>query len=628
MASPVTVTIHADRPLGAVSPYIYGHFTEHLVNVMYDGMWSELVFGRKFETPMVGRLAHPIADPWRPFRPDAEGVTYWRGTGPVPRHSPSHGDCHHSQSVGFAAGHAGGEHGICAPDIRIDEGTSYVFRARVRRTGPAEELRVALRASDGAVIGETTLPVEPIQQTMFADLSFSVPTLLWMDPISWQEVEGTITATRTDHDAVLCLTVDVPAGDEAMVWFDWVSLLPADNADGWHRGVVDELTALPARMLKWPGGCMADDYDWRLGVGPRDTRHCDIDRAWLAWDENDVGTDEFLQLCERIGAEPYLGVNAGSGSPELAAAWVEYVNGPATSEWGRVRAANGQPEPYGVRYWSIGNEQWGHFERGYVGPTGYAERYLRFAEAMRKVDPSIVLVAVGKNGPFNDEVLKIAGPSIDLLQIHHYAPEVEGDDAEKATARILAARTFDTELATAGRQIAAAGADHVRIALDEWGWGRPNHAGAMFNAVALNAMQRAGSFVALGSRSCVLNADGVATRLGEQVTRNDVYEVFRLYNAAHLAQAVAVETDDDALDVSALADEAGAVSLFVVNTDGAERQVVVGGAGSDLHVRLVAAGPAGPWGPSAATASLSHATVERITIPPHSLAVLTTGRPA
>lgn len=619
-----TVTVHLDDPLGEVSPNVYGHFTEHLVNVMYDGMWSELVYGRKFESPMVGRLAHPIAEPWRPFN-DHDDVMYWRGPYPAPRHSPSHGDCHHSQSIGFPEGHAGGERGIVAPDIRVDENTAYRFRARVRRVGPAEELRVALRSADGTtVLGETTIPLEEIQQTMFNDLSFNIPTLMWMDPVSWHEIEGTVTATGTDHSGHLSLTLEVPPGEQAMVWFDWVSLMPADNLDGWHSRVVEELAALPARMLKWPGGCMADDYNWRLGVGPRDSRHCDVDRAWLGWDENDVGTDEFLQLCERTGIEPYIGVNAGSGTPEEAAAWVEYVNGPADSEWGQLRAANGHPEPYNVRYWSIGNEQWGHFERGYVGPTGYAERYQRFAEAMRKVDPSIVLVAVGKNGPFNEEVLSIAGPGIDLLQIHHYAPEVEGTTPEQATERIIAARTFDRELEIAKHQIDAAGAPHIRIALDEWGWGRENHAGCMFNAVALNAMHRAAPNVVIGSRSCVINADGMVTRAGESVTRNDAYEIFRLYNAAHLPTAVAADTDDSALDVSALADPAtGRASLFVVNTSPDERVIAVDGLAGDLVAEVSAPGPDGAWGASSAVTTQQ---VEgNLRLPAHSLAVVRSG---
>lgn len=624
MTAQITVRPHDVR--GEVSPFVYGHFTEHLVNVVYDGMWSELVYGRKFETPMVGRLAHPVAAPWFPFGGTAPGVTFPRGPGGTPRHAPSHGDCHHSQAVVWSADHAGGEQGIAAPDIRVDEGVTYTFRAKLRRNGPAENLRVALRSSDGeTVLGETTLTLDPIGTTMFNDLSFSVPTLLWMDPVSWHEVSGSITAAGTDHTGVLSLTSDVPAGEEATIWFDWVSLMPADNVGGWHRQVVEELQALPAQMLKWPGGCMADDYDWRLGIGPRDQRHCDIDRAWLGWDENDVGTDEFLQLCELTGIEPYLGVNAGSGSPELAAAWVEYVNGPADSEWGSVRAENGHPEPYGVQYWSIGNEQWGHFERGYVGPRGYAERFLRFAEAMRKVDPSITLVAVGRNGEFNQEVLRTAGPAIDLLQIHHYAPEVRGDDGAAATARILAARTFDTHLATTRKEIAAAGADDVRVALDEWGWGRENHAGAMFNAVALNAMHRTAPLVALGSRSCAVNADGLVTRAGASVQRNDVYEIFRLYNEAHLPVAVAVDTDDDALDVSALADPADdRLSVFAVNTSDAtiEARIVSEGERRDATVHIVAAGDGGPWGNSAPSQTSDHDLSNAVVIPPHGLAVI------
>lgn len=613
------ITVGPARSAGTVPALAYGHFTEHLANVTYDGLWSELVYGRKFETPMVGRREHSMAAPWRPFPEPREGVTFWRGPEPVPRHSPSHGDAHHSQSVAFTTERrTGGECGIAVPDVRVDAGVSYRFRARVRRNGPAERLRVALRTEAGQVLGETTMDLPEIVDTLHGDLTFTVPTLLWMDPRSWMEVSAELRASGTAPDALLTLTVDPPPGSEATVWFDWVSLVPVDAVDGWDARVVAALRDLPVRLLKWPGGCMADDYDWRLGVGPRDRRHCTTDRAWLGWDENDVGTDEFLRLCRLTGAEPYLGVNAGSGTPEVAAAWVEYCNGSTATRWGARRAENGHPQPYGVRYWSVGNELWGHFERGYVGARGYAARYLDFAAAMRAVDPTTRLVAVGQAGEFNRDLLGLAREAIDVLQIHLYSALMASGVGDP-TAKILSATAIDDGLAAAAADLEGTG---IRVALDEWGWGHGGHAGALFNALVLNAIHRHAPLVELGARSCVVNVDGVVDRAGATVATTDTYEVFRLYNDAHhpVAAECGVE-GGDGLDVSALTDPAtGAVSVFAVNPSGVPRRVAVG---IDVdRVDLLVAGSEGPWGPSRRAVEPASSDVA---VPPHSLAVFRSG---
>ncbi len=141
-----------------------------------------------------------------------------------------------------------------------------------------------------------------------------------------------------------------------------------------NQDVVELVKAMHPTQIRYPGGNFASDYHWEEGIGPKDQRPTHYDRAWHVEDSNQVGTDEFLGFCEQVGADPYLVINDGSGSPEEAARWVAYCNDPATTEQGARRAANGHPEPYHVKLWGLGNEVWGEWQVGHTDAAGYVER--------------------------------------------------------------------------------------------------------------------------------------------------------------------------------------------------------------------------------------------------------------
>ncbi len=593
--TPVRIRVEPSCVLGEVPRAIYGHFTEHLATVVYSGIWAEILYGRKFEAPMVHRVRQPISMPWQPFDGRTDGTLFRRSPHPLGRIASPHAGAHHSQSIELLDGHDGSERGLAQPEVRIEDGVSYEFRARLRRKGSIDTLRVALRAADGVtVLAEATVALPEIANARpgFAD----DPVRIWMDDLSWSEVSCTLLAFGSDPDGFFTLTVD---GWPGILWLDHVSLMPAGHMDGLDSSVVDAFREVGMPMLKWPGGCMADGYDWRLGTGERDQRYASMDQAWCAWDENDMGTAEFLRLCELVGAEPYLCVNTGSGTPELAAAWVEHCRGR-------------------VKYWSVGNEQWGWFERGYDGPKGYAMRYLAFAEAMRAVDPSISLVAVGQPGPFDRVVLEIAGDEIDMLQIHHYTEEVEPGDAAAATRKIMTARAYRDVLETVRNDI---GSRDIRVALDEWGFARGTHAGAIYAASALIEQHRAAPLVAIGGRSCAVNVDGLVTREGTTLRREPVFETYKLLQDAHRDRAIVCEVDGTELVcASALADADG-VTVCIVNAGAdATRIEIEGLGGGGCRVDELVAGLEGPWG----------STVRRTSnglpdaIAPHSLTVIRT----
>ena len=210
------------------------------------------------------------------------------------------------------------------------------------------------------------------------------------------------------------------------------------TADGssLRHDTLELIKQLNPPMIRYPGGNFASGYHWEDGIGPKSARPTRHDAAWQAEEINQVGTDEFLAFCETIGTEPVFCVNDGSGTPEEAARWVAYCNDPATTEQGKRRAENGHAEPYNVKYWGIGNEVWGAWQIGTTSADEYTKRLLRFIKAMRAVDSTIKLVAVGnhphssdKNDPaalWNKEVLTKAGDQIDFISWHIYQPDTEG----------------------------------------------------------------------------------------------------------------------------------------------------------------------------------------------------------
>ena len=258
--------------------------------------------------------------------------------------------------------------------------------------------------------------------------------------------------------------------------------------------------ALKPPLLRYPGGNFASGYHWMDGVGPKSERPQRYDEAWQSSESNQVGTDEFMSLCAEVGADPFLVVNCGNGTPEEAARWVAYCNQPAEGELGRLRAANGHEHPYNVRLWGIGNEVWGAWQIGHTDAETYTHRLRAFAEAMLAVDDSIKLVAVGDkvlseeaDDPgriWNETVLRGAGDLIDYLSFHLYQPDqtgwLESYDMQKLHHSVCAA-PLDAEriIQRIAAQIRELVPDkEIGIAFDEWNlWLTPPEGAASMHQV-------------------------------------------------------------------------------------------------------------------------------------------------
>ena len=180
-----------------------------------------------------------------------------------------------------------------------------------------------------------------------------------------------------------------------------VSLMPADNVQGWRADTLARLRELNSPVYRWPGGNFVSGYDWKDGIGDPDRRPPRKNPAWKGIESNDVGIDEFMVLCRELGTEPFIAVNTGLGGVEAAAEELEYMNGAPTSPMGRRRAENGHPQPYGVKWWGIGNEMYGDWQLGHMPLADYLKKHNRVVDAMRAVDATIVPIAVGAVGDWS-----------------------------------------------------------------------------------------------------------------------------------------------------------------------------------------------------------------------------------
>jgi alpha-L-arabinofuranosidase len=205
------------------------------------------------------------------------------------------------------------------------------------------------------------------------------------------------------------------------IWVGEDSSIP--NVRGLRKDIVDALHNLDIPNLRWPGGCYADDYHWRDGIGPRDKRPHRVNIHWgQVTDTNAFGTHEFLDLCEQIGAEPYIAGNVGSGTPEELRDWIEYMTFDGDSELADLRRANGRDKPWKVRFVGIGNENWGC--GGEMTPEYYSNLYRRYAVFARDYgDNRLVRVACGpggRNQQWARVVMDQIGRRMQALSVHFY----------------------------------------------------------------------------------------------------------------------------------------------------------------------------------------------------------------
>ena len=248
------------------------------------------------------------------------------------------------------------------------------------------------------------------------------------------------------------------------------------DADGFRMDVLDALRRLRFTVMRYPGGNFVSGYHWEDGIGPRDKRPLRIETAWDSQEPNQVGTDEFMSLCRKMGWQPMLAVNLGSGTPEEARNWVEYCNGATSTKYGDLRAANGHPEPYGVKLWCLGNEMDGPWQMQAKTAAEYGRIATEAAKLMRWVDPDVELVACGSSGfnmptfgSWEQTVLEHCFEHVEAISLHLYVNDYAGDSAALlASADLMDG--FIERVAAIADGVAARRGSSKRLALsfDEW----------------------------------------------------------------------------------------------------------------------------------------------------------------
>ncbi len=343
---------------------------------------------------------------------------------------------------------------------------------------------------------------------------------------------------------------------------DDIPLLLGDREDGVRKDVLQAVIDLKPTVLRAFGGCYSDVYHWKDAIGPRNTRKKVINEHWGKQEginvegvgpdiENQFGTDEFLTLCETIGAKPYLNVNYGSGTTEEAADWVEYCNGSIDTEYGSVRAQNGRNAPYNVKIWGIANEIYGFWEVGYEkSPVDYMKKYLKFAKKMREKDSTIKLVACGyEDSKWNQIVLKNLGENwVDYLSIHRYFPYLAGLGSKKKHPHhercyhaLMASTTLIEDYISDTWKdivIALGNNTHVRIAFDEWGvWYNFNDIiktnynlqDGLWTALVLMTFQKMSDKCPMANWAQLINCLGTIRTDSDGLILTPVYLAFKIF---------------------------------------------------------------------------------------------------
>ena len=252
---------------------------------------------------------------------------------------------------------------------------------------------------------------------------------------------------------------------------------PLSDADGFRKDVIAAVKGLDVTLLRWPGGNFASGYHWEDGIGPKDKRPVRRDDAWGALESNRFGTGEFLRYCDRIGAEPYVCINAGLGTIDEARHWVEYCNEPAHTYYADLRRADGRDKPWNVKIWGLGNEIDGPWQLGHRNADDYGKFALEAAKAMRRADDSIKLIASGSSNfspgadwiGWNRTVLNYLKNEIDYISLHTYI----GNRENNLEQFLAAGSDVDRRIAIVDGLIQAAREEQtthrpIHIAFDEW----------------------------------------------------------------------------------------------------------------------------------------------------------------
>ena len=355
------------------------------------------------------------------------------------------------------------------------------------------------------------------------------------------------------------------------IWVGEDSRIP--NTEGFRTDVLEALRRLKPPVIRWPGGCFADDYHWQDGIGPRAQRPRRVNIHWgEVVESNEVGTQEFVRFCRLVGAAPYICGNVGSGTVRELRDWVEYCNFPGDSALSRQRAADGGAAPLDVLYWGIGNENWGC--GGSFSPEDYCTEYRRYASFVRGFGQRLFLIACGPNG--NDVewttrfFRKLRKDYWDFGNLHGFAAHYYCGSAGTATEYTtdewyrLLARGLEMEKLVVQQRAAIDAFDPARrigLLVDEWGTWHPVEPGtnpsflfqqstlrdAVVAASTLDIFNRHADKVVMGNIAQTVNVlQAMVLTQDERMLVTPTGHVYEMYAPHQAGQAVRLLVETEA----------------------------------------------------------------------------------
>lgn len=545
-ATPLTLQRKDPEDL-LVSPYLFGSNLEHTRSCLYTGLSAQMVRNRKFagkptacegcamEWFPLGKRAVFALD--EPYTRHGEGYHMKRTTecNSVSIFNPFQGE-----TAGM------GQHGIA-----ISQGQPYLFGMVVKTQNPVE---FAVSLTDRA--GK-----EVYCRTTFTG-----------EGADWTRFEVELTPQAADPDADLRVSWE----KEGHVCVGAISLLPKDHFHGMRRDVVEAMKELGIKVLRWPGGNFAGEFNWMDGLLPVDMRApfqsylgLETQPHTMGYDYSEINTDDFIALCREIGAEPFITINPCWNTPEENAAWVEYCNGDASTPYGKLRAQRGHQEPYNVQLWSLGNEfGYGHME-GDNTPSGYCQIALENGKKMLEASPNLSLCS---SGPYpNKEWAELSAKPLagisQMISQHYYgyAPHYTSlATVEEEYNRCLASVSRMRDLLHQSRQWLE---PSTRISMDEWNvwyaWYRPSSVtDGIYAALALHMLMEEAekSGIALACHFQAVN-EGMLCVKPDHVSLTAQGQVFSRMNRWHMGNRLCSASQEAVVSV----DREGQMAVTVVN---------------------------------------------------------------
>jgi alpha-L-arabinofuranosidase len=571
-----SIKIDANRPAAWKVPRsIFGTFLEPIGNSTYGGLWAEILQNPSFEDGLwsARKIADMIAEepplarssdmalplPWEPLD-FAQGARY------APEWNDAANSFRSLRLMALPEKQTGIRQKVYLPVHRVLRYQGSVYFKHL--SGP-REAEVSLREHDHA---DKILVSRKIQLT----------------GSDWQRYEFELELSPNQLRPLQPADFVIAVSTQTRVLVDQASLLPSDALDGMDPDMIAMARALRTSIVRF-GGNYTSAYHWRDGVGPRDKRVSMLNIAWGIPEYNQFGTDEFLRFCERIGAQPQVALNLGTGTPEEAAAWVQYVN----AHWG---------DHSGGLLWELGNELWGNFQVGYPTLPKVAERTKAFIDAVKKVDSRVRLIATGADADgfeaWNAAQLAI-GPQAFAYLSTHFVVTTGSTVTSNPSPEFVAKATFalpvelERRLRKMHQQIQESTSPNVRTAFTEWLFYAPddtyprydNMGGAVATAGFLNMLLRNADIVPVSDMTGLVEFGGIWKKRS-RVYGVPAYWAFKMYSTADLSRSIEARTDSETynveqgsnrlpsiadvpyLDVVATLNDSGStLTLFCVNRD-------------------------------------------------------------